>query len=281
MFLTTSFDCLDDRTAAAAPPMTRLLPLNGISEPRIIGTRARYPRQLAEYAAHYGVHIWSVKQWIKIGKASDAGLPPLDQAEEMAGWYERTHKHRAPDSLLALAARASEQHEAPANMPPAGKPRVDHLTIEGQDFESNVASLRRTHAFNQRLLDEAMAARQPSEAEIALRHRNYERSLELLRRAELSLFELQERKGELISLCDVQREAAEALEVLAVTRQTMARRIIEGMRQRLPHRVKRFHLIEPILVEAVEAARAAEENIFRKLNEMGPADVEAALAQPT
>jgi hypothetical protein len=111
-----------------------------------------------------------------------------------------------------------------------------------------------------------MFATRPNNANVAIRHRNFERSLELLRRAEVSLVELQSRRGEVIALKDVEAEISQALEMLAMLHRRMPSAIIEAVHRRLPNRTRLFRLLEPILRQAVEEVRSREEHVFRNLS---------------
>jgi hypothetical protein len=214
LVLTTSFVVSD----------TILLPLNGVSEPRIVGNRARYPRQLREYAAAYRVHVWTIKQWIKTGKAGPE-LPPLDHPGQMAAWYERTHSHCAPDNLLAANAVGDAQLTKKESARPESTANVSDA--EPLTLEENVERLRRHLAITERGLSEALARGDDTAA--ALRQRTYLLTMELLRKAEDTLFSLQRQRGEFVA-------KSEVLETDAVIA-NQVRQIVERMEGKIDNRI--------------------------------------------
>jgi hypothetical protein len=244
---------------------------------------AKYDRTYPQYSKTYEVELSGrvVKRWVRRGKELN-DLPPLDQPELMAGWWRRCMDHQVPDVLLAFAkppgadapvAPSSSQPDSPA------QPR-DFSQITGLGIEANVEELRLSHAINNHLLTEALHDATPNENTIALRQRNYERSFELLRKAESTLIELQKKRGDLIDRESVRTELANVFEALRLMRETMPRRIIIGVEKILPRRLSRiFRLLEKFLLPAVEKARADEENIFRNLETLdGPETVSRLLA---
>lgn len=245
---------------------------------------AKYPKKLPEYAAFYGKDERTIKRLIRRGKEVDS-LPPLDEPVKMPAWWRRNMDHEVPDWLLGFtdpSARNGDGGSAPAGgTGDSGDaaPR-DFSQVKSLSIEENVAALRQSHAVNKHLYDEALHSKEPNEQTIALRQRNYERTFELLRKAETSLIELKQKSGDLIDKESVRAELAQVFESLRLMRETMPRRIIVEVEKILPRPLRRvWRLIEKTLFPAVEKARADEENIFRNLDNLtGREDIEKLLA---
>jgi len=142
------------------------------SKPRSTRRHVKYPKKLPEYAALFGQTVRTVARWIRRGKEME-DLPPLDKPEQMAGWWRRCMDHQVPDYLIGFLPAV----DAVAAPDPAGRSR-DFSQIKALDIEQNVEELRRTHAINRQLLDEALLSAEPAaEQTVTLRQRNYERSL--------------------------------------------------------------------------------------------------------
>ncbi|HEY4285372.1 MAG TPA: hypothetical protein VGM62_20115 [Chthoniobacterales bacterium] len=251
---------------------------------------ARYPKKLPEYAAVFGQTDRTVKRWIKRGKETGE-LPPLDHPPHMAAWWRRNMDNQVPDYLIGFIGQSSPDSPDPragngetgsTEGQPGGTSRSprDFSQIEGLDLEKNVEELRRSHAINKHLLDEALHAKEPSEQGIALRQRNYERSFELLRKSERTLLEFKQLSGGLINPEPIRAELAQVLESLRLMRETMTDRILTELEKILPRRFQRvLRLFEKFLRPAIEKTRADEENIFRNLGALdGPDAVKSRLA---
>lgn len=223
---------------------------------------AAYAKPYLAYAQEFDSGARAIKGWVKFGKQND-DLPPLDRPAEMAAWWARVMKHSVPEKLLALSRSPIPPSDSPQpNLPPAAPRDFSH--IRGLDLNENVQELRRTLAIDKYLLDEAKAGRE--ESLVALRERNYKSSFELLRKAEITLQNLQQGSGNLIDRDSVEVELAQILESLRIMRETMPRRILAEFERLLPRRLARvFRIIERFLVPAVEKVRLAEEEIFRNL----------------
>jgi hypothetical protein len=212
-----------------------------------------------------------VKRWVRRGKELN-DLPPLDQPELMASWWRRCMDHQVPDVLLALAppsgagVASKPSSSAEGELDQTARLPRDFSQITGLGIEANVEELRRSHAINNQLLTEALHDTAPNENTIALRQRNYERTFELLRKAESTLIDLQKQRGDLIDRESVRTELANVFEALRLMRETMPRRILIELEKISPKRLARiFRLLEKYLLPAAEKARADEENIFRNL----------------
>lgn len=249
---------------------------------------AKYPKKLPEYAATYGKDVRTIRRLIRRGKELN-DLPPLDDPPIMAAWWRRCMDHQVPDYLLCFAPAGTvpetraisgdaaggttETGEPPGDPPP--KPR-DFSNIKGLDLEENVIGLRRSHAINKFLLDEALHASPPNDNLTQLRQKNFDRSFELLRKAEITLIEFKKAAGALVDPEPIRTELAQMSEVLRLMHEGMPRKI-EAELGKLGWHLNAEQRQQ--LSVAVEKARADEANIFRNLDALkGPEDVNKQLA---
>lgn len=244
------------------------------SQPDPVNTRkhVKYPKTYSEYAVFYGKDERTIKRLVRRGKEL-GNLPPLDDPPKMAAWWRGSMDSVVPDWLLgfiiadpiAPSGGAAATHASPGD---AGSQRPrDFSQIKGLDLADNVAELRRTHAINKQLLDEALHANPPNDTLTQLRQKNFERSFDLLRVSETTLQKFQKDAGDLIDKEAVKSEIAQLLEALRLMRETMPRRILIALEQLLPRRLQRILAkLEFFLIPAIEKARADEENIFRNLD---------------
>jgi hypothetical protein len=247
---------------------------------------AKYPKKLPEYAAFYGKDERTIKRMIRRGKEL-GDLPPLDEPSKMAAWWRRSMDHDVPDWLLGFLdnsgapdPRASSGDAAGSSNTRSGDTGPRDLTkIKSLDIAENVEALRQTHAINKHLLDEALHASEPNDTLISLRRKNFEGSFELLRKAEITLIEIQKQRGNLLDREQVQTEQAQLFETLRLMRETMTPRVMATLEQILPRRLQRvFRTLAKFLVPAIEKARLDEERIFRDLPAInGPEDVQRLL----
>jgi hypothetical protein len=253
---------------------------------------AKYPKKLPEYAAFYGKDERTIKRMIRRGKEL-GDLPPLDEPSKMAAWWRRSMDHDVPDWLLGFVdnsgadPRASSGDGASRSGDSFGEGELDGTSrsrdltkIKSLDIAENVEALRQTHAINKHLLDEALHASEPNDTLISLRRKNFEGSFELLRKAEITLIEIQKQRGNLLDREQVQTEQAQLFETLRLMRETMTPRVMATLEQILPRRLQRvFRTLAKFLAPAIEKARLDEERIFRDLPSIdGPEAVERLLA---
>lgn len=204
----------------------------------------------------------------------------------MAPWYAVNMNHRPPDNLLSLAKPIeplsvpviATAKSAALSAPPVAdiEPR-DFSNIQPLDLAKNVEALRRTHAINQLLLEEAMKGSEQNQ--ITLRQKNYESSFDLLRLAEQTLVKVQKEKGDLIDKGEVQIELAQFGEALKLMRQAMPARVVSELEKIVPRRIQRIlRVLQPHLIISLERVRDNEEQIFRSLETLGsPAAVTGLL----
>lgn len=272
----------------AAASAVRLGPLN-------TRKHAKYAKKLPDYFDTYETGDRGLKYWIRKGKLL-GDLPPLDDPPLMAAWYRRCMpSQQVPDKLLASEKPAITDPLAgssePAVIAKSGEPTGgtggggtsaprDFSQVKSLGLADNVEALRQTHAINKQLLDEALAADPPNDNMTQLRQKNFERSFELLRKAESSLVELQKLRGNLVDIESVRTELSQFLESLRLMRETMPHRIVIEMERILPRRFQRVaRLLEKYLIPATEKARADEESMFRNLETLsGPETVKDLLA---
>lgn len=242
---------------------------------------AKFKKKLPEYFGAFETGDRGLKYWIRRGKLLN-DLPPLDEPEKMADWWRRCMPQQVPDKLLAYEKPPSVDTLASSGEPDGDRsstPR-DFSAVKSLDIAENVEALRQTHAINKQLLDEALRADPPDDNRAQLRQKNFERSFELLRKAESSLIELQRQRGNLVDIESVRSELAQFLESLRLMRETMPVRIMNELERILPRRFQRvFRMLAKYLLPAVEKARADEESMFRNLETLtGPEAVKELLA---
>jgi hypothetical protein len=256
----------------------------------------KWAKKLPEYAAIFRQTDRTIKRWIRRGKETGE-LPPLDNPSRMAAWWRRNMDHEVPDYLLGFIdnrhsgagadphAKNSDAGSGAAvtgNSGEAGSQSQsrDLSQVKSLDIVENVEALRHTHAINKHLLDEALHAEEPNDTITTLRRKNFEGSFELLRKAEVTLIEIQKQRGDLIDKEKVRSELAQILESLRLMRETMPHRIIIALEQILPRRIQRVgQAFLKYLEPAIEKARADEEKIFRNLEALdGPEAVQKLLA---
>lgn len=201
--------------------------------PRIVGSRVRYPRTMAEYAKVYGdVDEKTVKRWVARGRAAD-DLPPLHRPALMPDWFSRRMERAVPEAILLAASEAnlsaspptpepvlkSEPAALDSHTPPADPvPKVPETTppgetpppprdfskVKGMSFEENVENLRRQLAIQSKLMEEAMTGQ--DNGLMASRQRSYRDTMAELRKAESDLIKWQEENGDLARLTEVRAE---------------------------------------------------------------------------
>jgi hypothetical protein len=85
--------------------LTGEVPANLSAEARI-ETRAHYKRKLAEYVVQFGLVAGSertLKRWVATGREKQpADLPPFDQPQQLASWWRRNMRNKAPDWVSKL-----------------------------------------------------------------------------------------------------------------------------------------------------------------------------------
>lgn len=273
---------LDVLSAGPSSPGAR----EAVSKLKSTRKHAKYPKKLPEYAAVFGQTDRTIKRWVKRGKETGE-LPPLDNPPHMAAWWRRNMDNQVPDYLLGFVttpdplANSSDVRSPAAATGNSGDtgPR-DFSNIKGLGLEENVQGLRRSHAINKQLLDEALHADPPIDSVTQLRHKNFERSFELLRKAEGTLLEFKQLSGALVDPEPIRAELAQVFESLRLMRETMTDHILIEMEKSLPRRFQRvLRLFEKYLRPAIEKTRADEENIFRNLQTLdSPEAVKKLLA---
>src|ERR1043166_3651831 len=236
----------------------------------------KYKQKLPYYASVFGQTDRTIKRWMRRGKElppptrnGELDVPPLDDPPKMAAWWRRCMDRQVPDYILAIAdphagngdASPPTTDEADSTAGQSGPDRSprDFSGVQGLGLAENVAALRVTHAINKKLLDEALHADPPNDSATQLRQKNFERSFNLLRVAEITLVEFQEKHGQLVNEASVRAELAQLLESLRLMRETMPRRILNELEKILPRRFQRILAkLAVFLIPAIEKARASE-----------------------
>lgn len=207
---------------------------------------AKAKKNQTEYAATYNTKTRTIKRWVSIGKTKKDPTP-LDNPQEMVKWWTRNMKQRVPDNLLALA-----KADSPTDIP---KEPVNMEGVRGLDIFENVQDLRVTLAKNKRLLDDAY--NDTDDSVISLRQRNYEKCLELLRKCEQTVTEIQIQRGELVLIANVQQDLNSLMQGLRVMRNSMVKQLATKLSE-LPKSI-----IETVQ-NAVEQLRSKEDDLLRK-----------------
>lgn len=182
--------------------------------------RVKFTRTLIDYARGYGyTDDRTIKNWVKVGK-DNGDLPPLDQPEQMAEWWQRNHHGRPlPKGLRGLEQMELAPTPAPAAAPPppsAFLPPADAGEIHS--FPEQVAALRlelsRGLSEVQRIQKEECPAAPPDaiawargrSARLEIAQRNYKGTFDILRKAENDLVEWQKKHDRLVDKSEVSSE---------------------------------------------------------------------------
>lgn len=207
--------------------------------PRIRGNRVFYPKSLAEYAQTIGRGERTLKRWIEAGKAADpVDLPPLHRPPDLIAWLRKHRKNDIDDELLHRLGSPVAPTVASATTPPDPEAEAegeeqpaphDLSNLQIHDLEGNVMELRRSVAIAHRLLDQALRAQRPNEAQITTRQRAYKESFNLLRLAEADLLEYQKARGELVLKADVRKENNSIITVIVAA----VHRLVKNVRPQL------------------------------------------------
>lgn len=234
--------------SAERAPLESLLPASVLDAPP--RPRADYRHELGHYSAAITCNVRTVKRWIAIGKsANPPALPPLDEPAKMLSWWERLQaagliKHRVPQVVIDYsrtsawmdttaakraaqeAAESAEASKLPSPPPPVEKKQgsvkeYDFANITAGGLSESVQHLRVTLAATQLRLKNAMMASPVDEGLVSSLTRAVEKGVDLLRKAESDLFDIQKKRGDLVSIADVREDWATLLMSLRMMRDRM------------------------------------------------------------
>lgn len=186
--------------------------------------RTGYPLAYCEYSEKYSAGERTIKRWVKLGRKAGQP-PPLDAPEEMAAWWGKVMRQRVPDRILALAAARPAPSVAPAPAP-AGTPPPDPEGDAPPDvadlgLEASVRRLQRLeYDANQRLV-RAIETNEDIEGA----QRRWERVVELLRKAESSLIQVRQERGDMVPKAEVRAAIVEVHGQIATSLRGMLRRV--------------------------------------------------------
>lgn len=221
-----------------------------------------------DYAAAIGTSRRTVFRWLDLGRKARDHCP-LDDPAAMLGWWSRNMHHKVPDYLSAWVARSGSTPVrtvalAPRNIlpgagAPAGAPepraaQPDRLPIDlkqlgGQGLEHSVLILKQIVEANGQLLATAFA--DPNDQSLAHYQSRYEKSVEMLRRADQSLLALQKARGDLAPRSEYRSDLVNLL----VGLRGMFRRRADNICAALAHTLSPDQLGTVRALLAAEAAR--------------------------
>jgi hypothetical protein len=273
--------------AAAADPFT-------LEDPAAAPTRRTgYLHPLAHYAAQYAHDTRTIKRWMADGKAAQPhDPPPLDDPAALPAWWTRRKRQRVPDSILAAAQLAENRSKTSSELstdgagmqtpkilpdsvltPTSTQPRQDLIlaNLTGDSLADQVRNLRRTVSINFEMLNRVLLSESPDENSITIRQRNYERSLEQLRKIERTEQENRLAAGELVTKADVRADLGALLSSLAAMRTNMAEKIAAELPWLSGEQ-------RHILTAAIERVRTREDDLLRSAEKWTPAELPELLA---
>jgi hypothetical protein len=227
--------------------------------------RPKYLHPPEYYAQETGYDRRNIFRWISHGR--EIGDPcPLDEPAQLLAWWSKHMKVRPPDRLAEYVARFTAPAgpaagaDAPAS---AGAPTptatarsmINFADLEGVGLERSVQELRRTLQANLQLLKAAYE--NVDDAALTLRQRNFEKTLELLRKAEQTLFAMQKERGELAPVSEFRQD----LISLASALRGMRRRMVDNICASLATLLTPEQL--GLMRAAIDVERGREEALFR------------------
>ena len=180
----------------------------------------KFTRTLIDYARAYGyTDDRTIKNWVKVGK-DNGDLPPLDQPEQMAEWWQRNHHGRPlPRGLRGLEQMELAPTPPPETAPPPSPPApIARAASELHSFPEQVCALRaelsRALSEVQSITAETCPTDSPDpvawargrSARLEIAQRNYKGTFDILRKAENDLVEWQEKHARLVDKSEVSSE---------------------------------------------------------------------------
>lgn len=239
-----------------------LLPAGLLAHPPAASTSYRHSYDF--YATALGCDVRNIKRYVRIGRAvsPEPELPPLDDPPAFLGWWQRRMKHAPNERVLAYArtgagsssavsdaVRSSSPSAAtaagaalsalplPAPTPPASAtspsaPPLGFAFAGVGGFEASVIELRATTAAAQDRLRRAMNATPHDESLVTSCTSAVSKQLELLRKAENDLFDMQQKRGELLPRSEVREDWRTLLAAFRQMRERMADNIVGALSTR-------------------------------------------------
>lgn len=221
--------------------------------------RKQYRKHLKDYCATYDTTLRPIKRWLEIGreaveqKKPGAALPPLDEPELMAGWWENHMTQRVPAKILALAAAG----QAPAAAEARKAEAVDVSKLNIEDLDSLRQAKRYLGAVDANL---SAAYASGDEAQIRRWQKPFNEAIETVRKLEAAQREADKAAGEVIPKIELFNDLSTFLETLRQMRASMARRV-----------ASRLSDLGPDVLERIGAVIAAEmevqERVLRQLKQ--------------
>ena len=158
----------------------------------------------------YAVEIWpgkdvkssvrTLKRWVAKGKAA-SDLPPFDDKQRLAAWYERHHRHdQAPEALRRFEIAESE----PAAPPPGADevPGGDDLSPMVIDHETEITAdtgLRQIRALANATYEQLeLELKRGRTVQAAALRREWQSLIATQRQWEVAIMKIQEGKGEVL-----------------------------------------------------------------------------------
>lgn len=211
--------------------------------------RMEYKHDQAYYAEFYGCYIRTIKNYVRLGKTARRPCP-LDDPLAMPGWWDELKlagfiKQRISQHILTAAAKAQQSARAdsppvapqtapagaPAPLPPGAPPpstKIDVDELTGVGLSEAVKELSLQLAADQQELRKARADGL-GEITVTRRLKEYNTTLESLRKTEESLLKLQAARGDLVSLSGVRSDLLTLVTTLRGMKRKLAANVCDAV----------------------------------------------------
>lgn len=249
-------------TPAEMSEIQHLLPPGLLANPPI--PDPAYQHRYGHYATALDCDVRNIKRYVRIGREAkpEPDLPPFDDPPRFLDWWRKHMKHEPNERVLAYArvssagngaasatpsptgsASAIPGATAAGGTPPPGAPQsgarsgkeeaereVLGFTFGGVGgFEASVIELRATTKATQTRLRTAMTAVPLDEGLVATCTLAVSKQLDLLRKAENDLFEMQQKRGELIPRTEVREDWRVLLAAMRQMRERQAANVVAAL----------------------------------------------------
>lgn len=196
--------------------------------PRLLGSaglrlrgRDVYSKPRSIYAEIYGQSVRGINKWIERGlRADPADAPPLDDPEQMIGWWGRHMKHRVPDHLYEAVRKAKSEivprgttlsvpavtEAAQAAPDPAREMPTDAAAVLSTGFLASLLRTREEEAQAHRRYREAVAEDPPDEGKIRVCMHTWKDLAEHLRALEKAAPDVLKKTGDMWLAVDIVSE---------------------------------------------------------------------------
>jgi len=254
---------------------TELAELADVLPPEILvnppPARPVYRQLYAHYAGLLGYNVRNIKRLVAVGKRARR-ICPLDEIHLLPTWWEEMFasgflQKRPPSRIVDVAVAAapppgSADAAEPTPVPLLAKgaetagTKVDFSGLQGVGLEAAVYELRIQLAANQKSLRTAMEAGD-GDLIVSKRKKHFEDTLDLLRKTEKSLQDLQAARGDLAPVADFRAD----LTTLLTTMRGMRHKLADNVCTRLAAALTTEQLT--LLRVALGAESQREETLLR------------------